>query len=149
MLKLLAALLFAVILRAQPPASEAKDPLGRRTPQDSVFQFREACHARDYSKATYYLDLRRMSPAARAKDGPELARQLEDLLDDTPFEITALSRDPEGDQSDGLAPALERLGTFHVDAQAFDLQLERVELRLGFHVWLVSADSVVLIPKAH
>ena len=73
---LLAALLFALALRAQPPAPEAarvaapeaapeaKDTLGRNTPQESVFQFLEACHARDYAKATYYLDLRRM-PAGR------------------------------------------------------------------------------------
>src|SRR6266853_2071705 len=127
MLKLLAALLFAVILRAQPPASEAKDSLGRSTPQESVFQFLEACHARDYSKALHYLDLRRMSPADRAKNGSELVRQLEDLLDDTPFDITTLSRDPEGDQADGLAPALDRLASFEVAGQTVELQLERVE----------------------
>src|SRR5882724_4407278 len=114
MLKLPAVLLFVVVLRAQTSAPEAKDPLGRSTPQQSIFQFLEACHSRDYSKATYYLDLRRMPAAARAKDGPELARQLEDLLDDTPFDITTLSRDPEGDQADGLAPAFDRLASFQV-----------------------------------
>jgi MscS family membrane protein len=147
--RLLTAILLVGILRAQTSVPEAKDPLGRSTPQESVFHFLEACHARDYSKALYYLDLRHMPAAERAKDGPELARQLEDLLDDTPFEITTLSRDPEGDQSDGLSPAFERLDTFHVDGETLDLQLERVELRLGLHVWLVSADSVAMIPKAH
>src|SRR6185312_2712060 len=91
--KLLAATFLAGVICAQTPVGETKDSLGRSTPQESVFQFLEACHARDYSKALYYLDLRSMSPAARAKDGPDLARQLEDLLDDTPFEITTLSRD--------------------------------------------------------
>jgi MscS family membrane protein len=114
-----------------------------------VFQFLAACHSRDYSKALHYLDLRRMPPEQRAKDGPGLARQLEDLLDDTPFDITTLSRDPEGDQSDGLSSDLERLDTFHVDGQTLELQLERVQLKPGFHVWLVSADSVAMIPKAH
>ena len=38
---------------------------------------------------------------------------------------------------------------FHVDGQTLELQLERVELKPGFHVWLVSADSVAMIPKAH
>src|SRR5438105_10909888 len=128
---LLAALLFATVLRAQTPAPEAKDPLGRNTPEESVFQFLEACHARDYSKATYYLDLRKIPAAARAKDGPDLARQLEDLLDDTPFDITTLSRDAEGDQADGLAPALDRLASFEVAGQTVELQLERLELRLG------------------
>jgi MscS family membrane protein len=147
--KLLPTLLFAVVLRAQTPIPEVKDPLGRSTPQESIFRFLEACHARDYSKAIYYLDLRRMPAAARAKDGPELARQLEDLLDDTPFDITTLSRDAEGDQADGLAPAFDRLASFQVDGQTVELQLERVEPRPGDHVWVVSADSVTLIPKAH
>ena len=137
------------VLWGQAPVPEAKDALGRSTPQESVFQFLEACHARDYSKALRYLDLRKMAPADRTKDGPELARQLEDLLDDTPFDITMLSRDPEGDQSDGLADNRELLDTFQVDGQVLTLQLERVELKPGFRVWLVSQDSLPLIPKAH
>jgi hypothetical protein len=58
----------------------------------------------------------------RTKDGPELARQLEDLLDDTPFDIATLSRDPEGDQSDGLSSGRELLDTVHVDGQTLDLR---------------------------
>src|SRR5665213_2347933 len=149
MSRFLVALLLALVLHGQTPAPEVNDPLGRTTPQSSVFHFLEACHARDYSKATYYLDLRRMPAAARAMDGPERARQLEDLLDDTPFDITSLSRDPEGDQADGLAPAFDRLASFKVGGQTVELQLERVELRPGDHVWEVSADSVALIAKAH
>ena len=66
-----------------------------------------------------------------------------------PFDITTLSRDPEGDQYDGLSSGLDRLDTFRVDGQTLELQLERVELKPGFHVWLVSADSIGMIPKAH
>jgi MscS family membrane protein len=149
MSRLFAAILLAGVLSAQTPDAETKDSLGRTTPEESVFQFLEACHARDYSKALYYLDLRQMPPAVRAKDGPELAMQLEDLLDDTPFDITTLSRDPEGDQSDDVSPLLEHLATFQVDGQSVELKLERVELRPRFRVWLVSAGSVALIPKAH
>jgi Small-conductance mechanosensitive channel len=144
-----AAILVAGALGGQTPVPETKDTLGRRTPQESIFQFLEACHARDYGKAVHYLDLRRMPPERRAKEGPDLARQLEDLLDDTPFDITTLSRDPEGDQSDGLSPDVERLDTFHIDGETLELQLERVQLKPGFHVWLVSAGSVAMIPKAH
>jgi MscS family membrane protein len=148
-LGLSAMILLAGLVHAQAPISETQDPLGRNTPQESVFQFLEACHARDYSKALRYLDLRRMPQANRAQDGPELARDLEDLLDDTPFDITRLSRDPEGDQSDDLSDTLDRLATFEVDNQTVELRLERVALKPGYHVWLVSADSVALIPKAH
>jgi MscS family membrane protein len=147
--KLLVLILSAGVLSAQTSVPEAKDPLGRNTPQSSVYQFLEACHARDYSKALHYFDLRRMSPDRRSKEGPELAKQLEDLLDDTPFSITTLSRDPEGDQYDGLSPGVERLDAFHVNGQTLELQLERVQLKPGLNVWLVSPESVELIPKAH
>jgi MscS family membrane protein len=139
----------AGVLRAQAPAPEAKDPLGRTTPQEAIIQFLEACHARDYSKAAHYLDLSHMPPADRATQGPQLAAQLEDLLDDTPFDITMLSRDPEGDPSDNPSAARDHLATFRVDGQSLELQLERVELRPGYHVWLVASDSLALIPKAH
>src|SRR5271167_2024831 len=100
--KLLAALLLASALRAQTPVPETTDALGRNTPQSSIFQFLEACHARDYQKALLYLDVRRMPRQERATTGIELARQLEDLLDDTSFTLTTLSRDSLGDESDGL-----------------------------------------------
>jgi MscS family membrane protein len=149
MLRIFTAFLLAGVLDAQTPVPAVKDPLGRTSPQESVVQFLEACHARDYAKALFYLDLRKMPAVQRAKDGPDLARQLEDLLDDTAFEITTLSGDPEGDQTDGLAPAIDRLATFQVAGKTLELQLERVELRQGIPVWLVSPDSVALIPQAH
>ena len=146
--KLLAALLLSVVLQAQTPAPEVKDPLGRTTPQQSIFNFLEACHARDYAKATYYLDLSRMSAGDRAKVGPDLAVQLEDLLDDTTFDIATLSRDPEGDLSD-LTPNIDKLASFEVNGQTISLQLERQEPHPGNRIWVVPAASVALIPKAH
>ena len=65
MLRLSVAILLAGTLRAQSSVPETKDPLGRSTPQESVFQFLETCHARNYSKALYYLDLRRMPDAVK------------------------------------------------------------------------------------
>jgi hypothetical protein len=90
-----------------------------------------------------------MQPADREKNGPELAEQLEDLLDDTPFDIATLSRSPDGDVADGLPLSRERLATFQFDGKPLELDLEHVELKPGLKVWLVSADSVPLIPKAH
>ncbi len=134
---------------AATPAAALSDPLGRTSPQDSVYQFLEACHSRQYAKAWHFLDLRQMSAADREKNGPELARQLEDLLDDTPFDIATLSRSPMGDLDDGLAPAREHLLTFQVEGKPLSLQLEHVELKPGLRVWLVAADSIPLISKAH
>jgi MscS family membrane protein len=148
MLKLLVAILLAAVLQAQTPAPEVKDPLGRTTPQQAIFNFLEACHARDYAKATYYLDLSRMSAGDRVKAGPDLAMQLEDLLDDSAFDIATLSRDPEGDLSD-LTPNIDKLASFVVRGQPVVLQLEREQPRPGNFIWVVSAPSVALIPTAH
>jgi MscS family membrane protein len=134
---------------APAAAPTVNDPLGRTTPQDSVFNFLEACHARQYGKAWHYLDLRQMSAADREKNGPELARQLEDLLDDTPFDIATLSRSPLGDLDDGLPPGRERLISFQQNGHPLQLELGRVQLKPGLTVWLVAADSIPLIPKAH
>ena len=112
-------------------------------------QFLEACHARDYTKASHFLDLRNMSPTDRGKNGPRLAQQLEDLLDDTGFDIATLSRDPEGDQSDDLSAQIDRLATFKVNGQTVQLEMERVQIKSGLRVWLVSQESVALIPTAH
>ena len=150
--RLMFVLIFALVLRAwgtETPATSANDPLGRTTPQDAVYQFLEACHARQYTRAAHYLDLRQMQTGDRQKNGLELAQQLEDLLDDTPFEIASLSRSPDGDQADGLPPSRERLATFQLDGKPVELNLEHVELKAGLKVWLVAADSLPLIPKAH
>jgi MscS family membrane protein len=133
---------------AAPPATTSKDPRGRETPQSAIYQFLEACHARDYVRAAYYLDRRSMSQADRQK-APDLARQLEDLLDDTPFDIATLSREPEGDRSDGLPANLDRLASFRVHDKTLQMQLERVKRTGGTEVWLVSAASVAMIPLAH
>lgn len=136
-------------LSAENSAPAPHDPLGRVSPQDAIVQFLEACHSRQYTKAEHFLDLRQLPKAERDKGGPDLARQLEDLLDDTPFDIATLSRSPEGDTEDGLPATREHLLTLEVNGQALQLQLERVEVSRGLKVWLVSADSVALIPKAH
>ncbi len=114
-------------------------------------QFLEACHARDYTKAFHFLDLRNMSPSDRGKNGPHLAEQLEDLLDDNVVTSTfaTLSRDPDGDQSDGLDPQLDHLATFKVNGQTIQLEMERIPIKSGLRVWLVSEQSVALIPTAH
>ena len=149
MARFLVVILLAGVLRAQTPVPEAKDPLGRNTPQDSVFHFLEACHARDYSKALRYLDLRRMPPA-RARQrrpgtgtpiGRSARRHSVRYHHAQPRSGGRSVRRPFADR--------DRLDTFQVDGQTVELQLERVELKPGFHVWLVSADSIPLIPKAH
>src|ERR1700722_12082257 len=130
---------------AGPPVN--KDPLDRDAPQSTVVEFLEAAHAKDFNKALRYLDLRSMPEDRRLADGTELARQLETILDrDTQFDVGNLSRDPEGDIADNLAPNRDRVDTFHVNGQTLELDLERVTLPSGLSVWLFSSDSIARIP---
>ena len=85
----------------------------------------------------------------RRDGGQDLARQLEDLLDDTPFDITTLSRDPQGNEADELPADLDQLATFDVGGRPVDLQMQRSSPQPGVEIWQVSAASVALIPKAH
>jgi MscS family membrane protein len=141
---------FAQILPTAKPTTPAvtTDPLDRDSPQSSVVAFLEAAHAKDYGKAWRYLDLRNMPEEERLKNSAELARQLETILDrDIQFDVGNLSRDPLGDVSDNLARNRDRIDTFQVNGKTLELDLERVTLRSGLSVWLVSSDSVAKIPE--
>jgi MscS family membrane protein len=134
--------------RTQTAPAKAEDPLNRDTPQSAVFTFLETCHARNYERAWRFLDLRKRAAGERLKDGPQLAQQLAQVLDrDAQFDVAALSRNPEGDRTDGLPPNRDRVDTFNAGGRKLELQLERITLRSGSSVWLFSADSVDLIPQ--
>ena len=137
-----------ILLAPKPvPSSQSKDPLDRDSPQSSVVAFLEAAHSKDYAKAMRYLDLRNMPESARLSGGAELARELETILDrDTRFDVGNLSRNPEGDQADNLAPDRDRVDTFKVNSQTLELDLERAKLHSGIQVWLFSSDSIQHIP---
>jgi len=131
---------------AAPPKSG--DPLHRDSPQSSVVAFLEACHARNYTLAWRYLDLRKLPADQRLKEGPGLARQLAEILDrDTQFDLASLSPKPAGDPDDGLAPNREAIDSFRSNNQTLSLQMEHVTLRSGYSVWLFASDSVEEIPQ--
>ena len=139
----------AQILPNAPKTTAApnKDPLDRDSPQSSMVAFLEAAHAKNYSRAMKYLDLRNVSQGERLADGTQLTRQLQTILDrDTQFDVGNLSHNPEGDLSDSLPANRERLDTFQVNGQTIELDLERVTLRSGISVWVVSSDSLAKIP---
>lgn len=133
--------------KSKPAASAATDPLKRTTPRDSIYNFLEACHAQKYVLASQYLDLTKISPRERGSQGPELARELGELLDANPhFELAQLSNAPEGNRGNGLSADLDNLATFQLNGQSVTLQMQKVT-QAGVAVWLVSGDSVTRIPE--
>jgi MscS family membrane protein len=132
------------LLGNQAPASTNQapvDPLNRTTPRSAIFNFLEACHAERYVLAARYLDLTKIPADQRHQQGPELAKELADILDKDPhFEVDLLSDAPEGRLNDGLAPNLESLVKATGD-EASAILLQRVQQQ-GIEVWVVSSDSV-------
>jgi len=142
---------FGILLAAQPASqapAPAKDPLNRESPQSSVFAFLEAGRAHDYARAARYLDLRKLPQDQRWKQGPDLARQLTQILNrDSQFDVAELSRDPDGDRTDSLPADRERVDSFTVDGKTIELQLQHVTLRNKLSIWVFSSDSVESIPR--
>lgn len=134
--------------KAAPAApAQASDPLNRTTPRDAIYSFLQACHADRFALAAQYLDLRNLNAGERASEGPELARDLCDLLDRNPrFELAHLSNDPQGNPADGLPGGLDNLATFDENGRSITLELEQVNQQ-GRQIWLVPPSSVALIPQ--
>jgi MscS family membrane protein len=133
--------------KSSAAATPATDRLHRNTPRSSIYNFLEACHANQFVTAAEYLDLRRLRTNERATEGPELARQLADLLDrDAKFEVQQLSDNPDGSSGDGLAPDLDTLVDLEAGDSTVTLQMQHVTQQ-GLRVWLVSQDSVARLPE--
>jgi MscS family membrane protein len=144
-------LLFAQISLSQAvPARPAgmQDPLSRDTPQSAVVAFLEACRVQNYPRASLYLDLRRVPAPQRQAAGARLARELEEILDkDARFDAGALSRDPAGDQTDGLEPNRETIAAVKVGDTSIPIDLTRQVLASGLSVWLFAPSTLDEVPR--
>jgi MscS family membrane protein len=138
---------------APSPAAPVGDELGdlagppdrynRGTPRGSVSGFISACREGDYERATYHMDLRRLSPEER-EQGPQLARQLKEVLDQKLWvDFATLSNRNEGHADDGLPAWQDRLGEIPTREGLITLLLQRVPREDdGVRIWKISADTV-------
>lgn len=121
----------------------AADPLGRDNPRSAVTAFLVACHQRNYAKASQYLDLSQLSPAARTQEGPNLAKDLESLLNaDSHFDPGVISASPEP-PADGE----ETIAEVKREDRTFPLQLHRIQPSGQPAVWLFAPETVTLLSK--
>jgi hypothetical protein len=145
---LLFVLLLPVLVTAQAKPGPATDPLGRLNPRSSVTAFLEACRTNDYQRAAQYLDLDRIPEKSRARQGPELARQLEQILNsDSHFDALRLTQNPQGNAPEITGPAIEHIDNIEKNGHTFSLDLQRVQLNRGPQAWLFSAPTVAVIPE--
>jgi MscS family membrane protein len=112
-----------------------------------VINFLEACRNQDYRRAVAYLDQRDFAAGERAVEGPELARQLEQILDrNVEFDPGSLSRNPEGDTGVGGHETVAKVSD---DDLVYQIDLERIQPRSNSPEWQFSANSVALIPRLY
>ncbi|HOC18400.1 MAG TPA: mechanosensitive ion channel [Vicinamibacterales bacterium] len=128
--------------RTPPPPEEAGDPLGRDTPRGTIAGFNLAVHREDFQSAARFLQL----SAGGRRDTERLARDLADLIDRYYIQpLAALSDDPQGTATDGLALDRERV-ILTMAGKPVDLELVRVKDREAGLVWLVSAQTLARVP---
>jgi MscS family membrane protein len=145
---LLAVLMAATFANAQaPPATEstpaAKDV--RETPRGALLGYLDACRDENYRRASSFLNFRREQ---RGQGSPEeVARKLKQIVDrKLSHDPNSVSNAPEGDLNDGLESNLESFGTIRLADRNFDLLLERVQRPEVGPIWLVSSNTISLIP---
>jgi MscS family membrane protein len=122
------------------------DPLGRDTPQGLVAGLVEALADGDHERAARFFESTTIrTSGGRVLTGAVLVKEFQEVLDRTGQLATPgeLSSAPAGQQNDGLAADLERVGTLSGPAGYPDLPLlaKRVEVD-GRPVWLVSEQTL-------
>jgi MscS family membrane protein len=135
---------------ADKPAAAApsapQDPLGRETPHGAVLGFIRAAAGGNHERAAQYLDAR-----ATPREAPELARKIKTIVDRrlhvTDFD--SLSREPQGRLDDDLSPNLEKVGEVWREGKPAPILLERVEQPGLPPIWLVSAETLRLVPALY
>jgi len=121
------------------------DPLGRQTPNGTLFGFLQATQAGDYPTAVRYLQ---MSPARRDAQGEQIASELKVVLDRAFVgSLRSISTNPEGTVQPGLPPDRERVGTLSIDDTEVDVLLARVNDPNSGKIWLFSAETLAKVPE--
>jgi MscS family membrane protein len=124
----------------KPAQTSPTDPLGRDTPNGTLFGFLQAMQNGSILTAAQYLQ---MSPARRAKEGELVAKELKALLDGAFVgSLRSISTNPEGSVQPGLPPDHEKVGTFSVDDSEADVILVRVNDPSAGKIWLFSAETL-------
>jgi MscS family membrane protein len=125
----------------------AIDPLGRETPNGTLFGFLQAAQAENYTTAAHYLQL---SPVRRASQGEQFAEELKTVLDSAFVgSLRSISTSPEGTSQPGLPADHQRVGTLSVDDSEVDVILTRVSDPNAGKIWLFSADTLSKIPELY
>jgi MscS family membrane protein len=137
----------------QPSAETSKasesapaDPLGRQTPNGTLFGFLQAVQAENYPKAALYLQL---SPARRDALGEKLAIELKTALDRAFVgSLRSISSSPDGGLSGVISDRL-KIGSLSADDIEADVVLVRLNDPVTGKIWLFSSDTLAKVPEIY
>jgi MscS family membrane protein len=131
--------------RPAEPEVAYNDPLGRSTPEGTVFGFMKSATQGNYDQALQYLDTKVTSTRAQ-----KLVDALRFILErGSSGKVAMLSNKPDGNLDDNLPPSKERVGTIKTSSGSFDILLERVERGNSPPIWLFSAETLKNVPEIY
>jgi len=132
-------------LRPAEPEVIHDDPLGRSTPQGTVFGFMKSATRENYDQALQYLDTK-----ITGIRGEKLVDGLQVSLErGFSGKVGMLSNKPEGNPDDNLPPSKERVGTVKTRSGSLNIVLERVERGNSPPIWLFSAETLKNVPEIY
>jgi MscS family membrane protein len=131
--------------RPAEPEVAYNDPLGRSTPEGTVFGFTKSATQGNYDQALQYLDTKITGIKAQ-----KLIDALLVILErGSSGKVAMLSNKPEGNLDDNLPPTKERVGSVKTPSGSLDILLERVERGNNPPIWLFSAETLKNVPEIY
>jgi MscS family membrane protein len=122
-----------------------EDPLGRSTPEGTVFGFTKSAAQGNYDQALQYLDTKITGIRAQ-----KLVDALQVILErGFTGKVAMLSNKLEGNLDDNLAPSKDRVGTIRTPSGSLDVLLERIERGKGPPLWLFSGETLKKVPEIY
>lgn len=129
----------AVPLGARPnPSASVPAEGARESPRAAVKRFMELCEQGHYASAGRYLTL----PPGQGERGADLARRFKAVLDrHLLIDVTNVSPLAEGEESDGLPPGVDEVGTIPWDGRRAPVRVVRIGTGESAQ-WAFSSETV-------
>ena len=146
------------VVAINPGLGEVPADLDRSTPHGSLEAFFDAVRNNDYERAAHLLDLTGFRNEKQASSGPELARQLGNVVErrlwidwsDLPDRPDALLEvGPDSNPMVGRPRRSLRLDILDVENRPVSLRLNRLKPQTGDAVWVFSRQTVANIEALH
>jgi MscS family membrane protein len=142
------------LLPGQPAKSDANsanqakpDPLGRDTPNGTVFGFLHAAQVGNYSTAAQYFQ---MPTAKRVAQGEGIAAKLKVVLDRAySGDLRKISTQPNGTPQEGGPLDHQQVGVLSAGDIETPLDLVRVSDPSGTRLWLFSSETLSKVPELY